>query len=128
MKQNFGESMQLYAQRRLLEMNDQQGRKIFYIGGGGKKFQPNQVANLAAWFRLGVGITETGQGVSQWDDQSGNGRHLKQGTDGARPSKQSDGSILFNGSDEFLKCDAFTFSQPTCEHPRKRSHPVFRSS
>jgi hypothetical protein len=66
----------------------------------------------AAWFRYGVGITVTGQGVSQWDDQSGNARHLKQGTDGARPTLNADGSILFNGSDEFLKCDAFTLNQP----------------
>lgn len=39
----------------------------------------------AAWFRQGAGITVTGSGVSQWDDQSGNGRHLLQGTDAARP-------------------------------------------
>jgi hypothetical protein len=66
----------------------------------------------AAWFMHQRGITVTGQGVSQWDDQSGNGRHLKQGTDGARPTLNADGSILFNGTDEFLKCDAFTFNQP----------------
>jgi hypothetical protein len=66
----------------------------------------------AAWFRFNLGITETGQGVSQWDDQSVNARHLKQGTDAARPAKQADGSILFNGTDEFLKCDAFTLDQP----------------
>lgn len=66
----------------------------------------------AAWFRYAQGITEAGQGVSVWADQSGNSRDLKQGTDGARPAKQSDGSILFNGTDEYLKCDAFTLNQP----------------
>lgn len=66
----------------------------------------------AAWYRYGVGITVTGSGVSQWDDQSGNGRHLKQGTDTNRPAKQSDNSILFDGSDNYLKCDAFTLNQP----------------
>lgn len=66
----------------------------------------------AAWFRYNTGITVTGAGVSQWDDQSGNGRHLKQGTDGNRPALQADGSILFDGVDNYLKCDAFTLNQP----------------
>lgn len=66
----------------------------------------------AAWFRRGMGVTITGAGVSQWDDQSGNGRHLKQGTDTNRPALQADGSILFDGVDNFLKCDAFTLNQP----------------
>ncbi len=50
-------------------------------------FGPNFVLGLspAAWFRAGTGITVTGSGVSQWDDQSGNARHLKQGTDANRP-------------------------------------------
>ncbi len=39
----------------------------------------------AAWFRANTGITVTGLGVSQWDDQSGNARHLLQGTDANRP-------------------------------------------
>lgn len=67
----------------------------------------------AAWFRYGRGATVTGAGVSQWDDQSGNGRHLKQGTDAARPVLQADGSVLFDGLAQFLKCDAFTLNQPT---------------
>lgn len=66
----------------------------------------------AAWFRYNRGITVTGAGVSQWDDQSGNARHLKQGTDTNRPALQADGSILFDGVDNFLKCDAFTLNQP----------------
>lgn len=66
----------------------------------------------AAWFRYGQGITVTGAGVSQWDDQSGNARHLKQGTDTNRPALQADNSILFDGVDNYLKCDAFTLNQP----------------
>ncbi len=71
-------------------------------------------ANLspAAWFRAGQGQTVTGSGVSQWDDISGNGRHLKQGTDANRPALQADGTVLFNGTSHFLKCDAFTLNQP----------------
>jgi hypothetical protein len=66
----------------------------------------------AAWFKFNQGITVTGAGVSQWDDQSGNARHLKQGSDTNRPAKQSDGSILFDGVDNYLKCDAFALNQP----------------
>lgn len=73
---------------------------------------PHHLPNLAAWFRFGRGITVTGAGVSQWDDVSGNARHLKQGTDTNRPALQADGSILFDGVDNFLKCDAFTLNQP----------------
>lgn len=63
------------------------------------------------WCRQGVGIT-TDTGVSQWDDQSGNGNHLKQATGTNQPTVQGDGSILFDGVDNFLKADAFTLVQP----------------
>ncbi len=63
------------------------------------------------WCRQGVGIT-TDTGVSQWDDQSGNGNHLKQATGANQPALQGDGSILFDGIAHFLKADAFTFVQP----------------
>jgi hypothetical protein len=66
-----------------------------------------------AYFRHNSGITVTGAGVSQWDDATGLGHHLLQGTDSARPAKQSDGSILFNGTSHFLKTAAFTLNQPT---------------
>lgn len=66
----------------------------------------------SAWFRRGD-WTVTGSGISQWNDSSGNGRHLLQGTDAARPAGQSDGSVLFNGTSHFLKCAPFTLNQPT---------------
>lgn len=66
----------------------------------------------AAWFRYGVGITSSLGAVSQWDDQSGNGRHLKQATGTNQPAVQADNSILFDGADNFMACDAFTFNQP----------------
>jgi hypothetical protein len=66
-----------------------------------------------AWFRYGLGITETGGLVSQWDDQSGNARHLKQSVGTNQPTLEVDGSILFDGIDNFLKCDAFPLVQPT---------------
>ena len=75
-------------------------------------FLPSDLAGLKLWCKFNSGITVTGAGVSQWDDVSGNGNHLKQGTDTNRPSKESDGSILFDGVDNFLKADAFTLVQP----------------
>jgi hypothetical protein len=76
-----------------------------YLGGG-------TASNPVAWYRKGSGITVTGSGVSQWSDASGNGRHLLQATDAARPALQSDGTILFNGSNHTLKTAAFTLNQP----------------
>ncbi len=75
-------------------------------------FLPSDLAGLKLWCKYNSGITVTGAGVSQWDDVSGNGNHLKQGTDTNRPSKEADGSILFDGVDNFLKADAFTLVQP----------------
>lgn len=75
-------------------------------------FSPANVAGLAIWCRFNRGITVTGSGVSQWDDQSGNNRHLLQATDANRPAKQADGSIVFDGLAFFLKANAFTHNQP----------------
>jgi len=79
---------------------------------GGSGIQFVQALNPAAWYRYGIGITVTGAGVSTWADQSGNGRDLLQATDAARPALQADGSILFDGVDNNLKCSTFTFNQP----------------
>lgn len=79
--------------------------------GGGAPFSPDSLPNLAAWFKHGQGITVV-TGVSQWNDASGNARHLKQATLGSQPALQGDNSILFDGVDDFLKCDAFTLNQP----------------
>ncbi len=77
-----------------------------YLGGGAAQ-------GPAAWYRKGQGITVTGSGVSQWSDASGNGRHLLQGTDTNRPALQTDGTILFDGVDNYLQTAAFTLNQPT---------------
>ena len=104
--------MEAYAKRRRGEGDQTVRFQKFFGSGGGKPFLPSDVVGMAAWFRNGLSITVTGAGVSQWDDQSGNGRHLKQTADTNRPALQADGSILFDGSDNFLKCDAFTLAQP----------------
>jgi len=47
-------------------------------------FTPLQLTNLRGWWRADLGIT-IATGVSQWNDRSGNGNHLVQGTAGAQP-------------------------------------------
>jgi hypothetical protein len=59
-------------------------RRVLY--GRGRSGNAGVVASLgpAAWFRRGD-WTVTGSGISQWNDSSGNARHLLQGTDANRP-------------------------------------------
>lgn len=57
-------------------------------------------------------VTVTGLGASSVLDRSGNSNALLQGTDAKRPALQGDGTILFNGTSHFLKCNAFTLVQP----------------
>ena len=54
----------------------------------------SSINSLVAWYRLNSGITIAGQGVSQWDDASGNGNHLLQATDANRPLPGSLGSEI----------------------------------
>ena len=73
--------------------------------GGGAAF----IAGLspAAWYRYGMGM-----GIAQWDDQSGNARHQTQETATNQPTLDTDGSLLFDGVDNFMKSGAFTLNQP----------------
>jgi hypothetical protein len=84
----------------------------FFLRKGVGPISPAAVAGLEAWFRFGTGITVTGSGVSQWDDASGKGHHLLQGTDASRPALQADGSILFDGVADHLRCVNFAFAPP----------------
>ncbi len=78
-------------------------------------------ADLAAWFRKGVGITSSAGAVSVWADQSGNtGRNLAQATGAAQPALQGDGTILFNGTSHLLKTAAFTLNQPETVYLRMK--------
>jgi hypothetical protein len=75
-------------------------------GGGGAAAPPSPpLANLAAWYSKGTGITSAGGAVSAWADQSGNARHLVQATGSKQPALQGDGTILFDGADDFLLVD-----------------------
>lgn len=46
---------------------------------------------------------ETGDAISRWLDQSGNGNHLTQGTAGSRPTLTSSG-VDFDATDDVLSC------------------------
>ena len=85
------------------------GRRRRFTGG---RFFPNHLPNLELWPRFNIGIIVVGAGVDTWADQSGNGRDLRQTVDTNRPSKESDGSILFDGVDNYLKANSFTLVQP----------------
>lgn len=87
-------------------------KKVQVVPGSDGTYQRVRIPYLAAWFKFGTGITSSGGLVSQWDDISGNGRHLKQATETNRPTLEADGSITFDGADNYLKCDAFTLNQP----------------
>lgn len=67
-------------------------------------------ANLAHHYKLNTGLTQAGGFASAWDDQVGTG-HLLQATAAKQPAVQGDGSLLFDGSDDFMQA-MFTLNQP----------------
>lgn len=74
--------------------------------------RPDQLPNLAAWFRYGLNITSSGGAVSQWNDVSGNARHIKQSSANFKPDVLGDGSLLFS-IQSVLATSGFTLNQPT---------------
>lgn len=66
-----------------------------------------------AWYQFGRGITSSAGAVSRWKD-AGTGAHdLIQATGSGQPALQTDGSILFDGSSDFMQTVTFTLAQPT---------------
>jgi hypothetical protein len=68
------------------------------------------------WWKSDVGVTVSA-GVSQWNDQSGNGNHLVQATGAAQPTRTLGAvnglpSIDFDGSDDSMGV-TFAMAQPT---------------
>jgi hypothetical protein len=69
-------------------------------------FSPSDISGLVAWYDASNAgsITESGGAVSQWNDLSGNGYHLTQGTGANQPTtgtrtQNSLNAIDFDGSD-----------------------------
>lgn len=63
-----------------------QGQITFRRAAVGGAFTPTDIACLGAWYDSTTGITEDGNGISQWDDQSGNGHDVVQATDANKPN------------------------------------------
>jgi hypothetical protein len=63
------------------------------IANTSRQWQPNMVsADMALWLRNGVGVT-----AAQWDDSSGNRKHITQG--GINQAAVSGGGLDFEGSE-----------------------------
>lgn len=67
--------------------------------------------SLAGWWRYRTGITNVNGACSSWFDSSGNMNSLVQATAANRPTILSDGSLSFDGSNDYLAA-AFTLAQP----------------
>ncbi len=85
-------------------------------GGPPAGIEPDDIAGLAAWFRADLGVTKDGSDfVSDWADQSGNGRTASESTN--KPlwvSSLINGhpALRFDGSNDKLKTADFALSQP----------------
>lgn len=84
------------------------GKPVWTRYIGSTSFDPISLGNLEAWWKADAGITLNGSNVSQWDDQSGNGKNLTQATAGSQPLYVASGingfpSLTFDGVD-FLSC------------------------
>lgn len=74
-------------------------------------FTPKLLTGLTAWYRSDLGITLNGSNVSSWEDQSGNGFTLAQGTASKQPAYTASSSVFNNrqclrgdGVDDVLVC------------------------
>jgi len=58
------------------------------LGAAGASFSPDDIAGLQLWLDASdeSTITESSGSVSQWDDKSGNGNHVSQGTAADQPT------------------------------------------
>ncbi len=63
---------------------------------------PSELPNLYQWSRQGRGITEVSGKASRWDDATGHGHHWDQTVDAKRPLIMPDGSLLFDGLDDYM--------------------------
>ena len=65
----------------------------------------------AAWYRNATGVTESGGFASQWDDYSGNARHLVQGVGTNQPAYAA-GVLTFDGLDNYMVASTWLQAQP----------------
>lgn len=67
----------------------------------------------SAWYQFQRGLVSSGGAVSRWSDATANNRNLLQSTGALQPLIQTDGSLLFDGSNDLLQTATFTLIQPT---------------
>ena len=84
--------------------------------GGSPPWTSARLSSLAFWYRADLGITLSGgSSVSAWADQSGNGRHVTQGTGAAQPTLTTNATLggrsvlSFDGGDRLVS-SAFDLS------------------
>lgn len=71
-------------------------------------FNPSNLGNLALWLEADAGITQHGDTVSQWSDQSGNGYHATQSNINNQPKRVYPAELCgkpalkFDGIDDIL--------------------------
>lgn len=68
-------------------------------------------AGMIERYQFNTGITDTGGAVDQWDGQIG-GHHLTAPANTTRPTKQGDGSILYDGINDRMNTGAWVQAQP----------------
>jgi hypothetical protein len=81
-------------------------------------FNLRSLAGLFAWYDASTSSSITTQtGVSQWEDLSGNARHLTQSTTNNQPAYgtvtlNGKATITFDGTNDVLRSAAWTLNQP----------------
>lgn len=86
--------------------------------GGGRLLLPSDISGLYTWYRSDQGIT-IATGVSQWNDLSGNAKHLTQATGANQPAYNATDSnfnnhpsLTFDGSNDYLSA-AYVLPNPS---------------
>jgi hypothetical protein len=85
------------------------------LNKGTAGFDVRNYANLIAYYDARKSPYTLATGVSQWNDISGNGRHLTQATGASQPTYNAGSGfpyLQFDGTDDFMKTGSFTQSQP----------------
>lgn len=85
-----------------------------YISSRTKKGRSQQAPvtpGLQGYYRYRRGVTITDGAVSAWHDYSSNSHDLVQATAANRPTMLSDGTIVFDGTNDYLQ-STFTLAQP----------------
>jgi len=93
-------------------------RSPFRFGGGGvfSGWTPADVTPFA-WYDATDSdtITESGGSVSQWDDKSGNARHLSEASASRQPTWNTTDEVDFDGSEYIWHDSAFMYANGECD-------------